>query len=55
MNIRLKRTILNWRWWLVLPVFVVLFPLAILSMLAEAMGNCIAPITSRLMAWTRAS
>ena len=55
MNTRMQRTILNWRWWLVLPIFVVLLPLAILSMLAEEMGNCIAPITSRLMAWTRAT
>jgi len=55
MNIRLQRTILNWRWWLVLPVFAVLFPLAILTMLAEAVGEWIAPVTSRLMAWTRTS
>ena len=55
MNVRMQRTLLNWRWWVVMPVFAALLPLAILSMLAEAMGDCIAPITSRLMAWTRAS
>lgn len=51
MSMRLKRTIFNWRWWLVLPAFAVLFPLAIASFLAAK----IAPITSRLMAWTRAA
>ena len=55
MNVRLQRTIFNWRWWMVMPVFAVLFPLAILTMLAEAVGDRIAPITSRLMAWTRAA
>ncbi len=55
MNVRIQRTLLNWRWWVVMPVFAVLLPLAIVTMLAEAVSDGIAKITSALMAWTRAA
>ena len=51
---RLERTVLNWRWWAVLPVlFGILLPLALISMVAEATSDVIARISQTLMRWSR--
>ena len=49
---KLRRTVLNWRWWVVLPVFLVLLPLALISWLAEALSDPIARVTTSLIRWT---
>ena len=51
----LRHTICNWRWWVLLPLILVLIPVATLTGLGGWLDERLAPFTNRLMRWMRAS
>lgn len=51
MNVRLHRTILNWRWWVIAPLLLLLLPVAVVSWIMEGVSDGIAKLTQSLIAW----
>lgn len=51
MNVRLQRTVLNWRWWAIFPLLLLLLPIAAGARAVEGMSNGIAKLTQSLIAW----
>jgi len=50
-SVRLQRTVLNWRWWAVAPLFLLLLPIAVIAWAVEGMSDGIAKLTQSLIAW----
>ena len=51
MSMRLERTVLNWRWWAVAPLFLLLLPIAAVAWAVEGMSDGVAKLTQALLAW----
>ncbi len=51
MGTRMDRTVLNWRWWVVAPLFLMLLPIAAIAWAAEGASDGIAKLTQALLAW----
>lgn len=51
MNVRLHRTVLNWRWWAIFPLLLLLLPIAVVAWIAAGMSDGIAKLAQSLIAW----
>jgi hypothetical protein len=51
MSRRLGRTVMNWRWWAIAPLFLLLLPIAAVAWAVEGMSGGVAKLTQTLIAW----
>ena len=51
MSRRLERTVMNWRWWVIAPLFLLLLPIAAVAWAVEGMSDGVAKLTQALIAW----
>jgi hypothetical protein len=48
---RFERTVMNWRWWAIAPLFILLLPIAAVAWAVEVMSDGVAKLTHALIAW----
>jgi hypothetical protein len=48
---RFERTVMNWRWWAIAPLFLLLLPIAVIAWAVEGMSDGVAKLTQALIAW----
>jgi len=48
---RFERTVMNWRWWAIAPLLLLLLPIAAVAWALEGMSDGVAKLTQALIAW----
>ena len=51
MSRRFERTVMNWRWWVTVPLFLMLLPIAAVAWAVEGMSDGVARLTQVLIEW----
>ena len=51
MSRRFERTVMNWRWWAIAPLLLLLLPIAAVAWAVEGMSGGVARLTQALIAW----
>jgi len=51
-NRRLERTVMNWRWWVITPLLLLLLPIAAVAwFVVEVVSDGVERLTQALIAW----